>query len=72
MSINCGQFQSVQLAREYIAVADSDGMLSLIKGFYRISQPGGADEVAAEEDIDAEAKILPDVSPSSKKLMLHI
>ena len=70
MTINCGQFQSVQLAREYIAVADSDGLLSLIKGFYRITQPGGADEVG-EEDIDAEAKIMPDVSPPPKKLLSH-
>jgi len=42
-------------------------MLSLIKGFYRISKPGGADEVS-EEDIDAEAKIIPDVSPPPKKV----
>ena len=43
-------------------------MLSLIKGFYRISKPGGADEIG-EEDIDAEAKILPDVSPPPKKVL---
>ena len=50
-----------------IAVMDTDGVLSLIKGYYRISQTEGGSVIGNgadhEVEVESEAKIKPDVMP---------
>jgi hypothetical protein len=58
----------VQLARDFLAVVDTDGCLNMFKGFYHVTHSENtADSEVLEEGIDAEAKIKPDIAPPKRK-----
>jgi len=72
-TVYVGQLQSISIANDIIFIVDSDGVLSIIKGYYRTNQAkkraaaNGKDESNIVPDIDgldSEPKIKPDLIES--------
>ncbi len=66
----------MQLSKDLLAVVDTDGIFTLFKAYYRVSQgeiqtgniSTNGESDTSEDGIKGEAKILPDVMPPQKKI----